>query len=309
MRAAVIKTPTPLSSIFSPKVLDGGKPRDNPDMVGARGGGFSFFPGVETEVELFEEGSGLKLELNGEAVSFPPTEKAVEVVRKAYGLNGLVVVRHRIHVPIATGFGTSAASALSVILALTHLAGKPMTLRQAVKLTHYVELECRTGLNSEAGFGKTGLVLVLREGSPDYSMTDEIPLPSGTKLVSVVAGRVRTPEAIASTERLQQLEKIGDMFVDRILQSPTPANFLTQARAFAEKAGLVSREVHEVFKELENLPTIGFAQNMVGHAAHALVYNEDVEKVVSALSKKFPQHTIVVGETGASINLNPLKNS
>ncbi|MEM0384163.1 MAG: hypothetical protein QXV27_04900 [Candidatus Caldarchaeum sp.] len=309
MRAARIKTPTPLSSIFSPKVLEGGRPRTDPDRLGARGGGFSFFPGVDTEVEVVEDGEGVVVEVNGAAASFPPAERAVELARRAYGLSGRVFVRHKIYVPIATGFGTSAASALSVILALSHLAGRPSTLREAVKLTHRVELECKTGLNSEAGFGRTGLVLVLREGGPDYSLTDEIPLPARSKLVAVVAGQMPTPDTIASTERLVRLEEVGDMFIDKIVQNPTPDNFLTQSRAFAERAGLASQDVREVFKAMEKLPTIGFAQNMVGRAVHALVYEEDVEKVVSVLSKQFKQYRLIVGEVGSTITLNTLKDS
>lgn len=263
-------------------------------------------PGVETAVEVLDGGPGFRIEINGEHASFPPSEKAVELARKLCGLEGFVVVRHWIHVPIATGFGTSAASALGVIMSLSYLSGKPITLREAVKLTHYVELECRTGLNSEAGFGKTGLVLVLREGSPDYSITDEIPLPSRCKLVSVVAGPVPTMDAIASVERLQQLETIGDMFIEKILHNPMPENFLLQARAFAAKSGLVSQEVHEIFTVMEKLPTLGYAQNMVGKAVHALVYEEDVEKITAALRARFPQHRIVVGETNSSITLNTL---
>ncbi len=306
MRKAVIRSPTPLSSIFSPKVLIDGKPRNNPDQIGARGGGFSFFPGVDTTVEVYEDGSGLRVEINGEPMPFPPSEKAVELFRKMNGLEGLVVVKHRIYVPIAAGFGTSAASALSVIMALSHLSGKPMTLREAVKLTHYVELECRTGLNSEAGFEKTGLVLVLKEGSPDYSVTDEIPLPLGCKIISVVAGQIQTSEVISSIVRLQLLERLGDMFLDKILCNPTPDNFLAQAREFAKKTELIDQTVHDIFAVMEKLPTIGFAMNMVGRAAHALVYEEEAEKVITTLKEKFPQYRIVVGEPGPSITLNKL---
>ncbi|MEM1945694.1 MAG: hypothetical protein QXG69_03615 [Candidatus Caldarchaeum sp.] len=306
MKKAFIETPAPLSSIFSPKVLDNGRLRQDPDRIGARGGGFSFTPGVETTVEVLDGGPGLKVEINGELASFPPSEKAVELSRKLRGVEGFISVKHRIHVPIATGFGTSAASALGVLMALSHLAGKPMTLREAVKLTHYVELECRTGLNSEAGFGRTGLVLVLREGSPDHSITDEIPLPSRCKIVSVVAGQIPTSDAIASVERLQHLERLGDTYIERILQNPTPENFLSQARAFAAEAGLVDQQVHEIFTAMERLPTLGYAMNMVGRAAHALVYEEDVENIAATLRTRFPQHRIVVGGTNSSITLNTL---
>jgi len=299
---AVFEGPTPLSSIFSPKVLDGDKLRSDPDTIGALGGGFSFFPGVKTVVEIVE-GNGLSIEINGEPASFPPSEKAVEVLREVAVFEGHVKVSHSIHVPIAMGFGTSAAAALGVLMALSRLVGRPLTLREALKHTHRVEVLCKTGLNSEAGFGHTGLVLVLKEGSPDHAVIDEIPLPPKTKLIAVAAEKTETPEAIASVERLRQLEQIGDRYMDRILRNPTPENFLKQARAFAYEAGFIDNTVHQIFDTFDKLPTIGYAQNMVGKAVHAIVYEEDAEKIVDMLKKKFPNYPVYVGEAGASLLL------
>ncbi|MCS6783608.1 MAG: hypothetical protein NZ581_00205 [Candidatus Caldarchaeum sp.] len=303
MRKAVFKSPTPLSSIFSPKVLENGRLRENPDLIGALGGGFSFFPGVETIVEI-GDGRGSRFVVNGEVASFPPSQKALEIVRGLTGFEGFVSVEHVMHVPIATGFGTSAAAALGVIMSVSYLVGKPLTLREALKHTHRVEIACKTGLNSEAGLGRTGLVLVLREGSPQNAVVDEIPLPSGVKIVSVVVDQISTPEAIASVERLHQLEQIGDLYIDKILKNPTPENFLAQSRAFAEKAEFTDPTIQQIFAVLEKLPTIGYAQNMVGKAVHALVHREDLHKVLETLEKKLPQHRILVGETGSSIVLN-----
>ncbi|MCS7133760.1 MAG: hypothetical protein NZ921_03065 [Candidatus Caldarchaeum sp.] len=303
MRRAVFKSPTPLSSIFSPKVLVGNSLRENPDTTGALGGGFSFFPGVETKVAI-GEGRGTRLTVNGELNSFPPSEKAVEVVRGLTGFDGFISVEHVIHVPIATGFGTSAAAALGVVMATSYLLDRPLTLREALKHTHRVEIACKTGLNSEAGLGKTGLVLVLREGSPENAVVDEIPLPSRVKIVSVVVDQIKTPEAIASVERLRQLEKIGDQYMEKILRNPTPENFLAQSRAFAAEAEFTDTSISEIFSVFETLPTVGYAQNMVGKAVHALVYEEDLEKVLENLKNKLPRHRIFVGDTGSSIVLN-----
>ncbi|MEM0348883.1 MAG: hypothetical protein QXE96_02015 [Candidatus Caldarchaeum sp.] len=302
MLKAVFEGPTPLSSIFSPKVLDGDKVRGDPDTVGALGGGFSFFPGVKTVVEI-REGDGLSIKINGEPARFPPSEKAVEVMRELAGVEGHVRISHSIHVPIAMGFGTSAAAALGVLMSLSRLVGRPFTLREALKHTHRVEVLCKTGLNSEAGFGHTGLVLVLKEGSPDRTVVDEIPLPPKTKLIAVAAKKTETPDAISSVERLRQLETIGDRYMDKILRNPTPENFLKQARAFAYEAGFVDDTVHQLFNTFDKLPTIGYAQNMVGKAVHAIVYEEDVEKIVETLKKTFPNYPVYVGVAGASLLL------
>ncbi|MEM1963256.1 MAG: hypothetical protein QW094_02115, partial [Candidatus Caldarchaeum sp.] len=95
----------------------------------------------------------------------------------------------------------------------------------------------------------------------------------------------------------------GDRYMDRILRNPTPENFLKQARAFAYEAGFIDNTVHQIFDTLDKLPTIGYAQNMVGKAVHAIVYEEDVEKIVDMLKKKFPNYPVYVGEAGASLLL------
>jgi pantoate kinase len=304
LRAASVATPTSLSSIFSPKVLDGDRFRDDPERTGALGGGFSFHPGVETFVEVLEDEESVSVEINDEPASFPPSEEAVKTVRELTGLTGGVRIRHKIHVPIATGFGTSAAAALGVILCLSYLTGNPLTLREALRITHRVELKCRTGLNSEAGFGKTGLVLVLREGGPDNSVTDVIPLPAGCKIVSVVAGQIKTPDTVASPETLKQLERLGDRYMERIVSKPTPENFLAQARRFAVDSGLATPEVLEIFTYMEKLPTVGYAQNMVGKAVHAVIHPEDVETVVNELKQRFPGYGLYVGEPGSTITIS-----
>jgi len=304
LRTAAVATPTPLSSIFSPKVLDGDRFREDPERTGALGGGFSFHPGVETFVEVLDDEEALSIEINGMPASFPPSEEAVKAVRELTGTVGGLRISHKIHVPIATGFGTSAAAALGVILCLSHLAGKPLTLMEALRLTHRVELKCRTGLNSEAGFGKSGLVLVLREGGPDNTITDVIPLPAGCKILSIVAGQIKTPDAVASAETLRHLEMLGDRYMERVLSKPTPENFLRQAREFALESGLATPEVLEIFTYMEKLPTVGYAQNMVGKAVHALIYPEDVEPVVSSLKERFPNYSIYVGDPGSTITIS-----
>jgi pantoate kinase len=300
---AHVRAPAALSSIFSPKILDGDKPRINPDVLGACGGGFSITPGVETWVSILPEGEEIHVNLNDYYTSFPPSATAARLVMKTLNLSGEVYIRHRVYVPIATGFGTSASAALSTILAISHAAGKPVTLNLAIRLAHYVELECRTGLNSEIGFGHAGLVLVRREGTPPHSIVDEIPLPHDCRLVSVVAGPIETSKALTETEKIRHLEKIGDAYLEKIFDEPTPENFLSQARQFAVETGLADMAVMEIFESMKGLPIIGYAQNMLGQAVHALVYEDYVQQVLDALRRRFPTYNVFVSNPSASVSL------
>jgi len=299
------KIPAPLSSIFSPKIFKDGELREDPTETGAIGGGFALENGVETMIELDLDGEDSSSVLVNDSITyFPPSIEAAEYMRRALNLRGSVRIRHRMGVPIATGFGTSAASALGVILILSKLSGRGMTLLEACRITHEIELKCRTGLNSEAGTLSGGLILVLREGAPPRLMIDSIPLPSEAGLVSVVAGILETSKILGDVERLREVEEVGDRRMRKILERPTPENFLEQARAFAWEAGFVTREVEEVFEVLRRLPTIGYAQNMIGKAAHALVRGKDLATVESHLRETFPDYRVISSRIGYGVRIS-----
>ena len=299
------KIPAPLSSIFSPKIFRDGELREDPIEIGAIGGGFALANGVETIIELDLDGEDSTSVLVNDSITyFPPSIEAAEYMRRKLNLRGSIRIRHKMGVPIATGFGTSAASTLGVILILSKLSGRGMTLLEACRITHEIELKCKTGLNSEAGILSGGLILVLREGAPPKLMIDSIPLPSGAGLVAVVAGVLETTEILKDVEKLREIEEIGDRRMEKILERPIPENFLEQARAFAWETGFITREVEEVFEVLKRLPTIGYAQNMLGKAAHALVEGKDLARVESHLRETFPDYRIISSRIGYGVRIS-----
>ena len=299
------KIPAPLSSIFSPKIFRDGELREDPIEIGAIGGGFALANGVETIIELDLDGEDSTSVLVNDSITyFPPSIEAAEYMRRKLNLKGSIRIRHKMGVPIATGFGTSAASTLGVILILSKLSGRGMTLLEACRITHEIELKCKTGLNSEAGILSGGLILVLREGAPPKLMIDSIPLPSGAGLVAVVAGVLETTEILKDVEKLREIEEVGDRRMEKILERPVPENFLEQARAFAWETGFITREVEEVFEVLKRLPTIGYAQNMLGKAAHALVEGKDLARVESHLRETFPDYRIISSRIGYGVRIS-----
>lgn len=300
VKRASARVPAALSSIFSPKLFWDDKPRERVEEIGARGGGFALANGVETWVEV-GEGEGEEVEVNGRVESFPPSTEAAKTMRKLLGVKGFIRIRHKILVPIGTGFGTSAAAALGVVLSLSKIMEYGITLQEACRITHEVELRCRTGLNSEIGVMAGGLVLVLKEGAPPRCVIDTIPLPRDVILVAVVAGELETSKILSEVEKLRGVEEIGDRYMERILSNPTPENFLKNARDFAYEAGFVTGEVEEVFEEFSRLPTLGYAQNMLGKAAHALVKRRDVAGVEKRFREVFPEYRVIVSEIGYGV--------
>lgn len=302
-RRSYASAPAPLSSIFSPKIPEGGGAGE----VGARGGGFTIRRGVETYVEYLPgEADESELYLNDSRTSFITSVKSLELLRKSLGLKGRVILRHRVHVPIGAGFGVSASIALTTILALFKVADRGITLREACRLVHEIEVECRTGLNSEAGFLSEGLVLVLGWGSPSRLILDSIPIPRDSLIISISASSLGSSRLLESRERLRAVEEVGDRKLEEILRHPTPENFLQKSKEFAVEAGLATEEVQEIFEELERLPVIGYAQNMLGRACHALALKKRADEVAARLRSVFPEYRVGVHEVGNEIRVSGL---
>jgi len=299
--------PAPLSSIFSPKIFRNDEKREKIEEVGARGGGFTLHKGVETYVEYYPgEEDEVSIYVNSVKTNFATSLKAVEEARKILGLKGKIVVRHKIHVPIGTGFGTSASAALTTLLTLFRIAGRGITLQEACRITHEIEVECKTGLNSEAGFLSEGLILVSKEGSPPLVKVNAIPIPHGSAIIAVVAAPLDTSSILSKLDELRRIEEIGDRKLSEILKNPTPENFLKKAREFAWEAGFVTERVREMFDEFEKLPVIGYAQNMIGEACHALVSLNKIREVEARLKETFPRYLVIVSEVNGLIRSSAL---
>jgi len=285
--------PAPLSSIFSPKIRG-----ESVEEIGARGGGFTLADAVETCAEHYPGDEGrIQVYVNGMISDHVTSLRAAEVSRRILGLRGGIVLKHSVSVPIGAGLGTSASLALTTILALFRIAGRGISLMNACRLVHEIEVECGTGLNSEAGFLSSGLVLVLEAGAPPRLKIDSIPLPRDSVLIVIAAGPVEK-HRILGRRGLEEIEDMGDRKIGEILENPTPENFLEKSREFALEAGLATERVQEIFEELGRLPVIGYAQNMIGEACHALVLRRDAETIVKRLREIFPEYFVEMFEVG-----------
>ena len=112
--------PAAISSFFEIHDYENGKPIIDLTKIGARGGGFGLEKGVLTKVTVKEANcSGLIININGKkAPQAATTRVVIESLLSKIGKSFDVTVDHKIDVPIASGFGTSAGGALTAGLAL-----------------------------------------------------------------------------------------------------------------------------------------------------------------------------------------------
>jgi|YelNatPaOPRAMG01_1025707.scaffolds.fasta_scaffold52017_3 pantoate kinase len=289
-----------LSSFFE-AFNNGGDPK----FIGARGGGFILANGVTTEVTVEPtEENFIEVYINGVY-----TENALTSKRTAQHILQLVnepfrvVIKHKIDVPIAAGFGTSAAGALTTAIALSKTLGLNLSLNEAGMIAHKAEIECKTGLGTVPPliYGK-GCVITVKPGGPGVAVIKRIPVKSDLKLISGVFETIKT-EAFLSKARLEDINKVGRETLMRILENPCLENFFEAAKLFAIKTKLTSERVLKLINAVEKAGALGAAQNMIGEGVHSIVEENDAPTILAIFKKFMPVNQLVL----TKLSLDPIK--
>lgn len=299
MRRARAFSPAGISSFF--QICDtepNGKPIANPELIGARGGGFALKKGVWTEVEIAKSDvKKVQVYINNKyAQEAQTTRTVVDIFLEKVDEPQIVTVRHRVEVPIGAGFGTSAGGALGTALALNYALNMRLTYSELGRIAHVAEVKCRTGLGTVSGLLFGGCVIVKEPGAPDNGAVDRIPVPLSYHIVAGVFQRRLTKEFLESTEKRRVISRIGQETLRKILAQPSLENFMHVSRKFAEKTGLATDRVLKLMDEAEEAGAVGAAQNMLGEAVHALVERDKVKSVFNAFKRFLPRNKIVVAE-------------
>jgi pantoate kinase len=289
-------SPAGISSFFEicDKTADG-KPITNLEQVGARGGGFAIEKGVLTEVNVAKaKRNSVRVTINRKSSPKAETTKTVakmllEKADEAYE----VLVKHDVQIPIGSGFGSSAAGALTAALALSKALDLKLTYNQLGRIAHVAEVKCRTGLGTVGPLMFGGCVLTVEPGAPGIAIIDRIPISTDYVIVAGVFGPTPTKEVLSSPEKRLAINKWGRKTLGKILSEPSLENFLACCREFAGKTGFTTERVRTLMALADKAGAIGAAQNMVGEAVHALTTLENAENVVQAFKQILPREKIL----------------
>jgi pantoate kinase len=301
-RKCLAFSPAGISSFF--EICDttpSGKPILDPRKIGARGGGFALEKGVLTQVDLKKSKEpSLQIAINGKhAPEAETTKTVVEMLLQEHGNSCNVTVRHKVDVPIAAGFGTSAGGALGTALALSKLLKVNLTMSQIGQIAHIAEVKSHTGLGTVGPLLVGGCCLTVEPGAPGHSLIDRLPTLPHHRLVTGFHKALSTKELLALPKIRQRVNSIGRQTLDKILTDPSLGNFLAAAREFAIETGLASSKIAHLFEVAEEAGAIGVAQNMVGEAVHALTTANNAKKVVEAFKSILPPENILTGRIDA----------
>ncbi|MGZ7209239.1 MAG: pantoate kinase [Methanobacterium sp.] len=268
-------------SIFVPSHITGFfEIMDNPDPIkkGSRGAGVVMDKGVITETKI-SDGNGIKIRVNGQndPRNATITKKTIEIIKRNFHLDDKkVTIDHDVQVPIGAGFGTSAAFALGTALGISTILKLPLTFKGAAQIAHIAEVEMKSGLGDVIGELSGGMVLRLKEGAPGIGITDKLLLDQGEDIyvISKCLGEINTADIIEDPVHKDRINSIGRDLLLKFIQDPKPEKLMDLSIKFAQKTGLMSNEISEIIKVLED-ETIGASMAMLGNTAFAISKTQD----------------------------------
>ncbi len=190
-----------------------------------------------------------------------------------------VVVAHSCKVPIGAGYGASGAGAFGAALALSNALGLRLARERIAAIAHVAEVTCRTGLGDVGAQALGGLVIGLEPGAPPHGRWEQIHLPKDVKVVCGTFAGLPTAKLLREEGFRERSKRLGGLALKKLLEKPTPRNFMQVSREFAEGLGLLDDELRALAEAVSKAGAIGASQVMLGRATFALVREGKLERV------------------------------
>lgn len=232
--------------------------------------------GATSEVELNDSGE-VHTSISSAAGTAAVTEAAVRYMLPP-GMGA--IVRTTLQLPMGSGFGMSAAGALSATVALAELLGLPRQL--AFEAAHRAEIANHSGLGDVAGLMAGGIEVRKREGLPPVG--EAVRLADEMDIVACVVGpRMSTAAVLRGEDDL--LPRTGKECHRRLLEEPTVEHFLRLCRGFAERSGIITEPVRKALNALDGLGPCSMV--MLGNTVFATGNLDAQEKVLKAFGRTY----------------------
>lgn len=179
-----------------------------------------------------------------------------------------VKVSSHFDVPIGSGFGASAAGALSTALALNKLLSLGMTANELGMVAHVAEVKCRTGLGDVIAQVNGGVVIRRSPGGPGTGLTDLIPI-GDVEVGYIVLGSISTRSILEDEKMKKRINTAGRNALKELLKRPTFINFVRLSKEFALEIELVDERAKDMITIAESRG--GFASMvMLGNVVFAI---------------------------------------
>jgi len=245
-----------------------------PLRTGSRGAGRCSDRGGPTASAIRPGEGSMELIIDGRPCDAPVMRSALENIIGEGSYD--ITVDASLGLPISTGFGMSAAGALSAAFAMAEALGR--TKEEAFAAAHRAELSNGTGLGDVAALSRGGMTFRRREGLPPHGRIDR--LTDTLDIVAAVVGPViRTSDVLGDPLRRKKIEYIGRECYRMLEKDPTPDTFFRTSRAFTMRTGLAGPAVMEALEAVDGLGDASMI--MLGNSVFARGDLDAMEKELS----------------------------
>ena len=238
---------------------------------GSCGAGFLLSKGVRTTVSPADE---LAIDVN--QGDFTVIDEVLSIFDVEIG--GLKIAQD-IQLPIGAGFGTSAASAFSLSLALNEFLDLGYSRELCGQIAHMAEINLGAGLGDVIAQTGHGLVFRTKPGAPGIGEIESF--EHDVYVAWKTFGEIETSSIIQDSHHKKVISDSGIKYWQLFKEEPSLRNFLDFSNRFAHETKLMSGDVKELvdyFNSSDNI--LGSSMAMLGNTAFAFAYNEDAFKTL-----------------------------
>ena len=254
-------------SVFMPAHITGFfsiENNDDPLKNGSCGAGFLLDRGVETTLE---DSSEFKTNVN------QGSDIVINEVLKYFNIEDSFEITQDIQFPIGAGFGTSAASALSLSLALNEFFDCGYSKNECGQIAHKAEVSLGGGLGDVIGQTGSGLVLRTRPGAPGVGKIKSF--EEDIYVATKFFGKIDTASVIRNPEHRKIISVNGRKCLDSFKKNSSVENFLRLSYEFSLNTKLMTNEVQSLADYFNSCDDIlGASMAMLGNTVFAFADNE-----------------------------------
>lgn len=255
------------NSVFVPGHITGFFTIENHEVSlknGSCGAGFLLSKGVRTTVDDADE-----LEINVNQGDSTVIDEVLGILE----IDTNFKITQDIQLPIGAGFGTSAASAFSLTLALNDFLELNYPLELCGQIAHMAEVNLGGGLGDVIAQTGKGMVLRTEPGASGIGKIEsfEEDVFIGWKTF----GKIDTSSVISDPHKKEVISDVGLKYLEFFEEKSSLRNFLDFSYKFADETKLMSSEVKELVDYLNSCDDIlGSSMAMLGNTVFAVASDE-----------------------------------
>ena len=258
-------------SVFVPGHITGFFTIEDHDVKlkkGSCGAGFLLSKGVKTSVE---DSDKLRIDVS------QGDDTVISEVLSILDIDSDFKITQDIQLPIGAGFGTSAASALSLTLALNEYLNLGYSQDLCGQIAHMAEVNLGGGLGDVIAQTGQGMVLRLEPGAPGVGKIKSF--KHDVYVAWKTFGGIETSSVIGNPHYQQVISDVGLKYLEYFEEKPSLKNFLDFSYRFSHETELMSDEVKSLVDYFNSSPDIsGTSMAMLGNTVFAFAQNEDAFK-------------------------------